>query len=339
MKLPTVLYETTCTVSGTERADAWAAALDHMRLELLERWELTEDPQPTSPWAGCESLVLPVLTKERYQAVLRFAAPNADNPRVHRQVLTALQAWGGHGAVRVIREDSSFRATLQERLKTADNLSIEPLENVPPIWGQLSRALRVPGPAGLVRVQDIAAKWLSTFPSDVRLLEGLPEFAQDDWAVVNGARMWIERLAQSPESWLLHADLHYYNILAGHPDSRGVASWKAIDPQPVVGPAAYSLAPLLWNRLVEIPAAEPEAQAAWLRGFAAEVCACADIDPAFGLGASAAREVENMFWYLRSAEQGSEKALGDAARSLWVARALTGVSVRGASAHDLKPLG
>src|SRR5699024_9899533 len=52
-----------------------------------------------------------------------------------------------------------------------------------------------------------------------------------------------------------------------------------------------------------------------------------------------AREVENMFWYLRSALGGTQKAWGDAARSLWVARALSHVSVQGVDAHRLKPLG
>ena len=46
-----------------------------------------------------------------------------------------------------------------------------------------------------------------------------------------------------------------------------------------------------------------------------------------------------MFWYLRSAQGGTQKAWGDASRSLWVARALSHVSVHGVDAHRLKPLG
>ncbi|MCX0278299.1 aminoglycoside phosphotransferase family protein, partial [Nocardia zapadnayensis] len=131
---------------------------------------------------------------------------------MHAQVLRALQAWGGHGAVRVISEDSSFRATLQERLRTTVNLSAEPLESVAPIWGQLARSLTVPAQPGFVRVQDIAAGWLEKFPADVGLVTEFPAFTPQDRYVLDSARAWIETLARSEEAWLIHADLHYYNI-------------------------------------------------------------------------------------------------------------------------------
>ncbi len=46
-----------------------------------------------------------------------------------------------------------------------------------------------------------------------------------------------------------------------------------------------------------------------------------------------------MFWYLRSARGGTAESLADAARSLWVARALTGADVLGVDAHALKAIG
>ena len=46
-----------------------------------------------------------------------------------------------------------------------------------------------------------------------------------------------------------------------------------------------------------------------------------------------------MFWYLRAASGGSNSGLADAARSLWVARALSGADVAGVNAHALKPIG
>ncbi|WP_029089918.1 aminoglycoside phosphotransferase family protein [Brevibacterium album] len=339
MKVPGVLYETASEVIGRHHAHAWTRALDFMLIELLDRWSLTSDPQPGSPWAGCESLVLPVRSAEGRPAVIRFAAPNTDNPGVHVQILEALRRWNGHGAVQVIADDPSFRATLQERLRTDMNLSALALDEVPPVWGQLARALRVPGIDGLVRVQDIAAGWFDRFAADTELLRDFPDFTQADWSLVNAARMWIEKLARHEDSWLLHADLHYYNILAGFPEPGGPATWKAIDPQPLTGPAEYMVAPLLWNRLAELPETRPQAQAAWLHAFAAEVCRQAGVDVALGVGAAVAREVENLFWYLRTARAGSQRAYGDARRSLWVARALSQVSVQGVSAHQLKPLG
>jgi streptomycin 6-kinase len=42
---------------------------------------------------------------------------------------------------------------------------------------------------------------------------------------------------------LLHTDLHDENVLAGDREQ-----WLAIDPKPLVGDAAFEVAPLLWNR-------------------------------------------------------------------------------------------
>nr|WP_306427759.1 MULTISPECIES: aminoglycoside phosphotransferase family protein [unclassified Brevibacterium] len=324
---------------GGERAHAWAAALDYMYLELMDRWHFTPDPKPGSPWAGAESIVIPVLSQDNYKAVVRIAAPNRNNPHVHEQVLRALELWNGHGAVRIIYQDATFRATMQERLRTRVNLSTEPLEAVAPIWGQLARALKVPGPAGFVRVQDIAAGWDAKFDQDLNLLSSFPDFHPGDRALLDMARSWTRYLAASDEQWLLHADLHYYNILAGNPDAHGVATWKAIDPQPLTGPTAYTVAPILWNRLFELPGGTPAGQAKWLRDFGADLCRHADIEPNYGLGAAIAREAQNMFWYLHSAYNGTLKSFGDAARSLWVMRALAGMDVGGVDAHSLKRLG
>ncbi|GAA1194896.1 streptomycin 6-kinase [Brevibacterium paucivorans] len=339
MQVPKSLLGAVGELIGPERADAWAKALPFMFNELCDRWSLTPDPVPGSPWAGAESLVVPVLTKENYQAIVRFASPNSANPHVHAQVLEALRAWNGRGAVRIIEEDSSFRATLQERLVTAENLSTVPLDQVPPIWGQLVRVLTVHGGRGFVRVQDIAQGWLNKFNSNVQALADYRSFRPEDRQVIDQAHMWTTRLAQSQQSYLLHADLHYYNILAGHPDSNGISTWKAIDPQPLLGPVAYMVAPMLWNRLYEIPTPDPAQQAKWLYDFAVSLCQHAGIDPQFGLGASIAREVANMFWYLKSARGGTQKAYGDADRSLWVARALAGMGSYGVNAHNLKKLG
>ncbi|RBP67892.1 streptomycin 6-kinase [Brevibacterium sanguinis] len=339
MKVPPVLYNSTRDIIGEYRTDAWVAALDFMATELMDRWKLRFDDVPGAPWAGCESLVIPVLTQESYQGVLRFAAPTSAHTAAHAQALRALKIWNGHGAVRVIRDDRSFRVTLQERLRTKDNLSVLPLSDVPPVWGALQKSLQVPADSDFMRVQDVAAGWLSTFDANAALLTGWAESGPGDSLLLSFARNWMNVLASSDENWLIHADLHYYNILAGNPDAAGVATWKAIDPQPLAGPTAYTIAPILWNRLSEIPSEHPQAQAAWLRGFATDLALCAGIDPQYGIGAAVAREVTNMFWYLAAARKGSAQSFGDAARSLWVARALSGADVAGVNAHALKSIG
>src|SRR5699024_12317586 len=120
-------------------------------------------------------------------------------------------------------------------------------------------------------------------------------------------------------------------------DRSRISTWKAIDPRPLSGPTAYTLAPVLWNRLAEIPSDHPQAQAAWLRGFATDLALFAGVEPQYGMGATVAREITNMFWYLRAATGGSTASLAAAARSVRAARARSGGGVGRVNAAHRKP--
>ena len=108
----------------------------------------------------------------------------------------------------------------------------------------------------------------------------------------------------------------------------GGKTFVAIDPQPMIGEPEFAVAPLLWNRLADLPRGNP---AAGLRQR------CLDFSAAAGLDAEAARqwavvrEVENALWY--AARPGHQ---GDLARSLWVASTLAGQTLADLpAAHDL----
>ena len=96
----------------------------------------------------------------------------------------------------------------------------------------------------------------------------------------------------------------------------------------MIGEAEFAVAPLLWNRIRELPRADPA------RGLRER---CHDFSSAAGLDAdvarqwSLAREVENALWY--AAKPRHE---GDLARSLWVASTLAGRTLPELPApHDL----
>jgi streptomycin 6-kinase len=124
---------------------------------------------------------------------------------------------------------------------------------------------------------------------------------------------------------LVHADLHYLNILArpGNEElygGRGQAGgWAAIDPQPMVGEAEFAVAPLLWNRIRELPRADPEQG---LRDRCRDFSMSAGLDPEVARQWSLAREVENALWYASKPRHDA-----DLARSLWVASTLAGLTL------------
>ncbi|MDQ4045897.1 MAG: aminoglycoside resistance protein, partial [Actinomycetota bacterium] len=130
---------------------------------------------------------------------------------------------------------------------------------------------------------------------------------------------------------LVNTDFHFLNILArldASEDHRH-AGYAAIDPQPMIGEAEFGVAPVLWNRITELPAADPEA------GLLAR---CRDFSTAAGLDEEIARqwslvrEVDNALHY--ASRPGHE---GDLARSLWVASTVAGRTLDGLPAPHALP--
>jgi streptomycin 6-kinase len=118
------------------------------------------------------------------------------------------------------------------------------------------------------------------------------------------------------------------DLVAGGILGAGGRIFVAIDPQPMIGEPEFAVAPLLWNRLGDLPRENPAA------GLLKR---CRDFTAAAGLDAEAARqwavvrEVDNALWY--AATPGHQ---GDLARSLWVASTLAGHTLEGlAGAHEL----
>ena len=188
---------------------------------------------------GMCAVVLPVHCEDGKRGALKMSWID-DETRLES---VALSTWGGHGAVSVLRTDEGAGAMLLERLDERRVLLDVPIQEALDTAADLLRKLRVPAPAGLRSVGDIAARWGTEFLEEWRRLgkpcpEGLVSSAVDVCA----------ELAVLPsESSLLHGDFHYANILG-----RGKDAWAAIDPKPLKGDPAYEVVPLLRNRWSEI---------------------------------------------------------------------------------------
>ena len=88
----------------------------------------------------------------------------------------------------------------------------------------------------------------------------------------------------------------------------------------MIGEPEFALAPLLWNRLRDLPADQPgKGLLRRCRSFSA----AAGLDPEVSRQWAIAREVDNALW---SAAHGQP---GDLARSLWVASTLAGRTLEG----------
>ena len=319
---------------------AWLASLPQLFARCLAQWEMVPDLAPGAlPWHGHGAVVVPVRrhpdSEATGTAVLKIAYPH-DEALVEPH---ALALWQGNGAVRLLASDAGAGALLLERLDAGRSLHDEPMDVAVPVWGGLVRRLSLlpdgrPQWREFSQIAARAEQWSDELPESwERLGRPFPRWLLEAALEVCQTRDAVGR--RSGTDVLVHTDLHFLNILAvpgtaAQPEAGGftAADFKAIDPQPMVGEAEFAVAPLLWNRLAELPRSGP-GEALLER--------CIDFSAAAGLDGEAARqwavarEVDNALWYAAKPGHG-----GDLARSLWVASTLAGNTLDGLpAAHEL----
>jgi streptomycin 6-kinase len=251
-----------------------------------------------------------VLAADGSSAVLKLTFPHPEADGEAR----ALRLWDGRGAVRLLAERGPF-VLLLERLDAGRPLSAVALDETTGVWGGLVRELQgppAPSTAGSFdQVSALAEEWTDTIPARwLELGKPFPTWLMECALEVCQVRGSVGR--REDRDVLLHSDLHYGNILArlDSPDR-----FAAIDPKPLIGEAEFAVAPMLWNRIAELSAADAG------RHLNAR---CVDLAEAAGLAPDTAREwavvreVDNALDYLQ------QRAAGDARRSLWVASTLAG---------------
>ena len=221
----------------TRRGPSWAAWVDGLPgtvERLLGEWQLRPDGLMMH---GFVALVVPVRTTGGRPAVLKVSFPDDESEHEH----LALQRWGGHGAVALLRADPHRRALLLERLhpeRLDDMWDVEACEVVAGLYGRL----HVPALPQLRLLTTYVERWADQ-------LAGLPRNAPLPRRLVEQAVSLSRDFVADPASTgtLVHGDLHYENVMAADREP-----WVAIDPKPVNGDPHYELAPMLWNRFEEL---------------------------------------------------------------------------------------
>ncbi|MBP1234903.1 streptomycin 6-kinase [Arthrobacter sp. PvP102] len=309
--------------SRTSGGRAWLGSLQGLICGRLERWDLEVDLEPGQlPWNGHGGVVVPV-TRKGVPAALKVAYPH-DEARVER---FALRLWDGQGAVRLLESDAGTCSMLLERLDAGCCLQQVPMETAVEVWGGLTRQLSLmpdqrPEWQEFHHVAARAEQWSDDLPADWEQLgRPFPRWLLEAALEVCQTRGAVGR--RGGTDVLVNTDFHYLNILA-----RPEGGFAAIDPQPMIGEAEFSVAPLLWNRIRDLPRSNP---GRGLLDRCREFSAAAGLDAEVARQWSLAREVENALWY-------ASRPLhdGDLARSLWVASTLAGRTLGGLpAAHDL----
>lgn len=169
-----------------------------------------------------------------------FALKLIWRPEGTEEQVRALRLWDGNGIMRLFEADIPGGALLLERLDPARSLSTPPLFDAAAAAGGLLRRLAIPAPPGFRDVRSVVAGTVRALEA---ALDGEGGPVPREW--LQTALDLARDFAQNARTdRLIHADLHYDNILAGARES-----WLAIDPQPMASEPESAIGELLWTRL------------------------------------------------------------------------------------------
>ena len=210
----------------------WRARRDRIVADAARRWSLALGPPYLGPHV---SFAAPARTPEGTDVVLKVQFPH----REAEHEAEALRRWDGAGAVRLLDTAPDLHALLLERAEPGASLATVAPDDALAILIGLLAHLWVPATAPFDTLRSEAARWVRHLGEPVRV-------AALDPGLVDAARTRLATLGPTvTESVLLHQDLHGGNVLSARREP-----WLAIDPKPLVGERAFSVAPIV--RSVEL---------------------------------------------------------------------------------------
>lgn len=190
------------------------------------------------------SYAAPATRADGTPVVVKARFPNSE----FRNEADALLLYDGRGAVRLLEADMDWGVLVLERLEPGTMLyTIQDDEQATSIAASVMKQLWRPVPAN------------HSFPSVAEWAQGLGALRESfgggtgplpEKLVEEAERLFDELLSSTTEPVVLHGDLHHFNILKASRQPVGDAQnelWLAIDPQGVVGDAAYDTASWLRN--------------------------------------------------------------------------------------------
>ncbi len=202
--------------------------------ELARDWDLTVG----APYELSYHYVAAVVCGDGTPAVLKLGVPSGTSLA---EEAPALEAFGGRGAVRLLRVDLDRGALLLERItpgwRVRDLVPDRDREATSAAI-EVMRRLHGPPPPGC-SVPEVLVQ-AQAF-DDYRAVHGEAGPLPLDLVVRAGGLM-RELCASATDRVVLHGDLHHDNILRATREP-----WLAIDPHGVIGDPGYEVGSLLFN--------------------------------------------------------------------------------------------
>jgi len=231
-------------IERNRAAPAWLDGLPALVARLADLWSLHVEAAAWLPTLIL-NFVAPATRADGTRCVLKVSRHLDDT----RTEIVALRLWAGRGAARVLEAEPALGALLLERLEPGTNLvSLAAADD--------DAATRIAA-ASLRQLWQVApvehqlhplASWCAAYDRTRAALEaGRDGFPAALFRRADALR--ADLLASTPVAYVLHGDLHHYNLLRAQR-----ADWLAIDPKGLAGDRCFDVCqffrnPLPWRPL------------------------------------------------------------------------------------------
>jgi streptomycin 6-kinase len=213
---------------------AWLDDLPRIIHHYTERWDLSLDPP--LPLAQMYNYVAVARRRDGTQAVFKAGCPDPEAAEI-----AALRHFDGHGAVRLLETGDNDRVFLMERIMPGATLfdEVEDDETATRVAANVLRRISRQAPPN--HSFPTAALWGRAF-SKLRDRHGGTTGPLPQASFERGETIYGELCASADESFVLHGDLHHWNILRASREP-----WLAIDPHGLVGERAFEVGAWMHN--------------------------------------------------------------------------------------------
>jgi streptomycin 6-kinase len=218
-----------------EKAEEWLKNFDNMIADYEARWELNIQ----EPFDLSFNFVAPAVRKNGREVVLKVVLSRKE----FLAELEAIKLMNGKGMVELLEYDLNLGVMLLERLTPGHTLAaIEDDEEAARIASQVMKRLWVPAPEK-TEIQTVIDRENSLKRITYNNPDGFGPISKE--TLEEALKIFSELNREITPSYLLHGDLHHFNIL------KNGNSWTAIDPKGLIGDREYDLIQYLLNKLPE----------------------------------------------------------------------------------------
>lgn len=232
-QLPNKFVQTIKSVHK-EKGEQWLNRFNKLIEECEERWDIQIMP----PFPLSYNFVAPAVQKDGKEVVVKLVIPGEE---FNAEVYT-IQQFNGRGMVGIIDVDLKKGILILERLTPGKMLaSIEDDEAATRIASRVMKALWVPA-SDTLQIPTSEDREKALLNILIENPEGIGPITKETLQEAAKTFTALNRSIEKP--YLLHGDLHHYNIL-----NAGSDSWAAIDPKGLIGDREYDVIQFLLNRL------------------------------------------------------------------------------------------